>query len=200
MTVIMAPGLRLHGFVARSRANGPGIRTVVWTQGCTLGCAGCFNPSSHPAEGPGGEVATDELAARILALRSDIEGLTVSGGEPLQQWDAVVDLLTRVRGASDLSVVLLTGYTLPEIRRRGGSDILLSLVDVLIAGRYVAGLRLATGLRGSSNKRAHLLTARYTVDDLEQVPDAELIIGPDGTLTATGVDPLMLASGDAHGR
>jgi len=200
MTVVMAPRLRLHGFVARSRANGPGIRTVVWTQGCTLGCAGCFNPGSHPAEGPEGEVATDELAARILALRPDVEGVTVSGGEPLQQWDAVVDLMARVRGASDLSVMLLTGYTLPEIRRRDDSEILLGLVDVLIAGRYVARLRLAKGLRGSSNKKAHLLTARYTVDDLEQIPDAELIIGPDGTLTATGVDPLMLTSGNAYGR
>jgi anaerobic ribonucleoside-triphosphate reductase activating protein len=160
--VVMAPGLRLHGFVARSRANGPGIRAVVWTQGCTLGCPGCFNPGSHPSEGPGGEVATDELAA--------------------------------------LSVVLLTGYTLPEIRGRAGSEILLSLVDVLIAGRYVARLHLARGLRGSSNKRTHMLTARYTVDDLEQVPDAELIIGPDGTLTVTGVDPLMLATGEAHRR
>ena len=196
----MALGLQLHGFVPRSRANGPGIRAVVWTQGCTLGCPGCFNPGSHPAKGLEGEVATDELAARILALRPDIEGVTISGGEPLQQWDAVVDLLARVRSTSDLSVVLLTGYTLPEIRRRSGSEILLRLIDVLIAGRYVARLHLARGLRGSSNKKTHLLTARYTVEDLEQVPDAELIVGPDGTLTATGVDPLMLASGEAHGR
>jgi anaerobic ribonucleoside-triphosphate reductase activating protein len=96
-------------------------------------------------------------------------------------------------------VVLLTGYTLPEIQRRDGSEILLGLVDVLIAGRYVARLRLARGLRGSSNKRAHLLTARYTVDDLEQVPDAEVIIGPDGTLTMTGVDPLMPVTGKRAG-
>jgi anaerobic ribonucleoside-triphosphate reductase activating protein len=143
---------------------------------------------------------TDELAARILTLRPDIEGVTISGGEPLQQWDAVVDLLARVRGASDLSVVLLTGYTLSEIRRRGGSEILLGLVDVLIAGRYVARQRLARGLRGSSNKNTHLLTARYNMEDLEEVPEAELIIGPDGTLTATGVDPLVLPSGEAHGR
>jgi anaerobic ribonucleoside-triphosphate reductase activating protein len=173
---------------------------VVWTQGCTLGCPGCFNPGSHPTKGLEGEVATDELAARILALRPGIEGVTISGGEPLQQCDAVVDVLARVRSASDLSVVLLTGYTLPEIRRRSGSEILLRLVDVLIAGRYVARLHLARGLRGSSNKKTHLLTARYTVEDLEQVPAAELIVGPDGTLTATGVDPLMLASGEARGR
>jgi hypothetical protein len=107
----MAPGLRLHGFVARSRANGPGIRAVVWTQGCTLGCPGCFNPGSHPLEGPGGAVATDELATRILALRPEIEGLTVSGGEPLQQWDATVDLLASVfrEGASAAVVVAVSG-------------------------------------------------------------------------------------------
>src|SRR6266536_4421042 len=196
----MVPALRMHGFVARSRANGPGLRAVVWTQGCTLGCAGCFNPDSHPAEGPGVEVATEELTARILAMRPDIEGVTVSGGEPLQQWDAVVDLLASVRRTSDLYVVLLTGHTLEEIRRRGGREILLSLVDVLIAGRYVARLRLAKGLRGSSNKKTHFLTARYTLEDLDHVPRSELIIGPDGTLTVTGVDPLVIASGEARGR
>jgi len=133
-------------------------------------------------------------------MRPDIEGVTVSGGEPLQQWDAVVDLLASVRRTSDLSVVLLTGHTLEEIRRRGGSEILLSLVDVLIAGRYVARLRLAKGLRGSSNKKTHFLTARYTLEDLDHVPRSELIIGPDGTLTVTGVDPLVIASGEARGR
>ena len=41
----------IHAIEPRSRANGPGVRFVVWLQGCTLGCPGCFNPSTHAAAG-----------------------------------------------------------------------------------------------------------------------------------------------------
>ncbi len=69
---------RVHAVEPRSRANGPGERFVVWLQGCTLGCAGCFNPLTHDAAG-GSAIAIDELVARMAATRG-IEGLTLSGG------------------------------------------------------------------------------------------------------------------------
>ncbi|MCU0780030.1 MAG: radical SAM protein [Akkermansiaceae bacterium] len=55
--------LRLHAFLPRSRANGPGWRSVVWVQGCSLGCPGCFNPQTHDWEGI---AATPEAEAFIL--------------------------------------------------------------------------------------------------------------------------------------
>ena len=57
--------IRLHAFESASRANGPGLRAVVWFQGCTLGCPGCFNPGTHNASG-GYDSDTDTLAAEIL--------------------------------------------------------------------------------------------------------------------------------------
>src|SRR5437868_145303 len=90
------PHLRLHEFLPESRANGPGVRAVVWVQGCSLGCPGCFNPETHPASG-GRMASVDDLLREIAGLGDAIEGVTLSGGEPLQQRGAVVALLRRLR-------------------------------------------------------------------------------------------------------
>jgi anaerobic ribonucleoside-triphosphate reductase activating protein len=123
-------------------------------------------------------------------LRPSIEGITVSGGEPLQQWAAVRSLLWRIRRASDLSVVLFTGYTWQEVRLMGRHEELRETVDVVVAGRYVDRLRLARGLLGSTNKTVHLMTDRYAIGDLARVPSAEVVIAPDGAITLSGIDPV----------
>jgi len=182
--------LRLHQFVQCSRVNGPGVRAVFWVQGCSLGCPGCFNSETH-SDG-GGVVATvDELFGRISAPDRAIEGVTISGGEPLQQLQPLLTLLRRVRRETALSVVLFSGFSWEEIHRMPDAMALLSCVDILLAGRYDASRRLARDLRGSSNKTAHFLTERYTLADLQAVPEAEVIITPDGTVVMSGIEPLQ---------
>jgi anaerobic ribonucleoside-triphosphate reductase activating protein len=66
----------------------------------------------------------------------------------------------------------------------------LACVDILLAGRYQAENRVAAGLLGSSNKSIHFLTRRYTPPDLETIPEAEIIIGEDGQIILSGIDPL----------
>jgi len=181
--------LRLHAVEPRSRANGPGARFVVWLQGCTLGCPGCFNPTTHDAAG-GREVAVADLAAE-LAATTGIEGLSLSGGEPLQQPEAAAALLDAAR-ALGLSTLAFSGYTLDEIRALPAGPAVLDRLDVLVDGRYVAGERLATGLRGSANQRIQLLTTRYTLADVEATPVAEIRIARGGDVVLTGVNPLKL--------
>ena len=181
--------LRVHAIEPRSRANGPGARFVVWLQGCSLGCPGCFNPTTHEAAG-GRETTVDEIAAQLAATR-DIEGLSLSGGEPLQQAPAAAALLDAAR-ALGLSTLAFSGYTLDEIRELPSGPDVLAQLDVLIDGRYVAGDRLATGLRGSANQRIHLLTSRYQLADVEATPVAEIRIARDGNVVLTGVNPLKL--------
>jgi len=182
---------RIHAVEPRSRANGPGARFVVWMQGCTLGCPGCFNPTTHDAAG-GREVEIDELAAQLArAKAAGVEGLSLSGGEPLQQPAAAAALLGAAR-ALGLSTLIFSGYAIDEIRALDGGPAVLALLDVLIDGRYVAGERLATGLRGSANQRIQLLTDRYTRADVEATPVAEIRIGPTGEVVLTGVNPLKL--------
>jgi anaerobic ribonucleoside-triphosphate reductase activating protein len=180
--------LRVHAIEPRSRANGPGARTVVWVQGCTLGCAGCFNPSTHVDGGTA--MTVDEIMAQVPA---DADGLSLSGGEPLQQAAAIVPLLDAAR-ARNLSTLAFSGYTREEIAALPHGPDVLARLDVLIDGRYVAAERLATGLRGSANQRILLLTERYTRGDVEATPTAEIRIAPTGELILTGVDPFKVKS------
>ena len=186
----MTAQLRLHHFEPASRVNGPGTRSVLWLQGCTLGCPGCFNPLTHPSDG-GSLYSTDEILARILAQREQIEGITISGGEPLQQTAPLAALLRAVKQAAQLSIVLFTGFTWSEVNRLPGAVEILASVDVLLAGRYDAAKRVASGLLGSSNKSVHFLTPRYTQADLDQVPEAEILIQPDGEVRFSGIQPLQ---------
>jgi anaerobic ribonucleoside-triphosphate reductase activating protein len=184
-----APALRLHQFLPRSWANGPGVRAVLWTQGCSLGCPGCYNPATHPFAG-GEVVAIEDLYERIIALGETIEGITVSGGEPLQQRPALLALLTRLRQRTRLSTLVFTGFSWEEVGRFPEAGDLLACIDVLIAGRYEQTQHLARDLRGSANKTVHFLTSRYGPADLEEVPPAEVVITPEGDIVASGIDPL----------
>ncbi len=184
--------LRLHAFEPFSRANGPGLRAVAWFQGCTLRCPGCFNPATHDPEG-GLAYDTKKLAADILALGNKIAGVSISGGEPLQQPQALLDLLQNLAASrSGLSTLLFSGYTLPEIDAMPLGAEILPHVDLLIAGRFVASRPCGQRLLGSANQQVHFLSSRHTASDLIPVPARELIIHQDGSLTSSGIRPCPL--------
>jgi anaerobic ribonucleoside-triphosphate reductase activating protein len=182
---------RVHATEARSRANGPGSRFVVWFQGCTLGCAGCFNPATHPVSAGSEEVSVADLLARIP---DGADGLSLSGGEPMQQPAPALALLQGAH-ARGLSTLMFSGYTLDEIRRLPLGPSILANLDVLIDGRYVSTDRLAEGLRGSANQAIHLLTTRHTLDEVEATPVAEIRIDRAGGVVLTGVNPVKLRKG-----
>ncbi len=184
--------LRLHAYLPHSRANGPGVRAAVWVQGCSLGCAGCFNPDTHDATGPAEELTVDALVDRLVALGDGIEGLTVSGGEPFQQPAALLALARDLRTRTSLSLIVFSGHAIDEIRAMPLGPDTLGLIDVLIDGRYVSGERRARGLRGSHNQRIWCLTDRYREAEIEATPEAEVHIGADGTVTISGVAPLPI--------
>jgi len=177
---------RIHATEPRSRANGPGVRFVVWVQGCSLGCAGCFNPTTHDAAA-GTLADADDLLAQLAA--ANVDGLTLSGGEPFQQPAFSRALLEGARGLG-LSTLVFSGYTLDELPDRS----LLPFIDVLVDGRYVSTERLGEGLRGSANQRIHLLTSRHTLADVTATPPTELRILPTGEVVLTGVDPIKASS------
>ena len=108
-------------------ANGTGIRVTIFVAGCTHRCAGCFNREYFSFEA--GELVTEEVMDRIISLsqKDYIEGLSVLGGEPLQQvFDrTLVTLLKRFKQEVGKSVWLYTGYTYEEaIQRQERLDIL----------------------------------------------------------------------------
>lgn len=87
----------LHALIPASRANGPGLRAVVFFQGCSLGCRACWNPQSHAFRGR--EVIVDAVAHVVLRAHKEhtLEGVTFSGGEPMQQADSLLALMQNLR-------------------------------------------------------------------------------------------------------
>ena len=189
------PTLQVHAIVERSSANGPGVRAVVWTQGCSIGCPGCFNPETHSPLEAAECWFPDRLAMRLAHL--DIEGLTITGGEPLDQAAAVLDLAHRYKVRSGRSVLLLTGYSreaLPCVLGPSRYQQLVRSVDVVVAGPFRRRLRQAHSLSGSCNKEIVHFSDQYEDADIERTPVAEVIISLDGTVVSTGVDPVVLTS------
>ncbi|MFJ9780914.1 4Fe-4S single cluster domain-containing protein [Amycolatopsis sp. NPDC101161] len=172
------------------RVLGPGTRYVVWVQGCPLSCTGCVSPQWIPFAG-GHRVAVAELAEEIAASGAD--GLTLSGGEPFAQAGALARLVTTVRARRDLSVLCYTGYTLEHLRRTGdaGTRALLSEVDILIDGPYIAARHGDLRWRASANQRVHDLTGRHTAE--LATPDTgsglQIEVLPDGGVHWLGVPP-----------
>jgi len=183
----LQPSVRLHAFLPYSRANGPGWRAVLWTQGCSLGCPGCCNPGTHPADE--GECASvDSLAARIEAIASGIEGITLSGGEPLEQAGPIASLLDRVRSRTSLSVILFTGFEWAELEALDAARAVLAHVDVVFAGRYRPG-NPSTAYWAGPWKTRHLITCRYSAAELDAVAEAEVVLLDDASCVVTGVRP-----------
>lgn len=175
--------LNVAQVLPRSSANGPGERFVIWVQGCPLACAGCWNPDTWPFERRRLR-AVDDLAAEIRAT-DGIEGVTFTGGEPFAQARALSELARVLRDAG-LSVFVFTGFELTELTKPEHRA-LLSVSDVVVAGRYVEARRtFDLPWRGSSNQEVHFLTQRYGPDDMGRAPEIEIHLGADGTLTVTG--------------
>ena len=159
----MSETLTLYARLPRTRALGPCTRFALWVQGCPFHCPGCMTPDARPFAG-GETVAIDRLAAEVLAV-DDIEGLTVSGGEPFTQAAGLATLVRQVRAHRDLGLILYTGYRLEDLRQLAtdapGVADLLSCIDLLIDGPYVAAQNDGAPLRGSANQRVIPLTDRY---------------------------------------
>ncbi|MET9037707.1 4Fe-4S single cluster domain-containing protein [Streptomyces mirabilis] len=175
-----------------TRALGPGTRSVVWVQGCSFHCAGCVAPEWIP-DRPARQAGPAELAAELLA-DPRVTGLTLSGGEPMQQAAGLAALVRQAREIRDVSVICFTGHRLERLLARRPSEgvpDLLAVVDVLIDGLYVAGLNDGRGLRGSTNQRIHHLTRRLAVsgyDFAHRARDAEIAVNGPETLLI-GVAP-----------
>ncbi len=183
--------LRIHRLLPLSRANGPGTRSVIWMQGCTLGCPGCCNPGMQPLSG-GKKVSPAGLFARILRHGNQIEGITLTGGEPLLQMEPLTDFLAIIKRCTKLSVIVFTGYTWEETLAKNNSAAFLALVDILIAGRYDQEKKTTGSFRSSSNQTIHFLDPRYSPKDLKDIPSSEILISEDGNAILTGTDPAIL--------
>lgn len=147
---------RISGIWHDSLVEGPGRRSVVRFQGCPIRCAGCWVPETHDPNA-GQELSTAVIAEALLAAGFDRDGVTILGGEPFAQAEALDDLVWELRARNPgIHICVYTGYTLESLRARHDQhvDMVLALADLLIDGPYVAALASTAGpWTGSGNQR-----------------------------------------------
>ncbi len=182
-----------------TRALGPGLRAVVWVQGCFFRCPGCIAPDWIPLQ-PARLIKVEALADELLANPA-VTVLTFSGGEPMLQAAGLSRLARLVRSRRELNIICFTGFTLSLLKHippGPGVDDLLEQVDVLIDGPYIEQLNDNRGLRGSSNQQIYYLTDRLKGVDLQTAPRAAEVKIEDGAAVLIGVPPKGL--GEAFNR
>jgi anaerobic ribonucleoside-triphosphate reductase activating protein len=182
--------------VTVARHSGPGLRLVFWVQGCSLLCTrNCLNPHLLRREG-GHLVAASDLTRSLRRLAHDfaeVEGVTVLGGEPFDQAEALARALAPVHEAG-LSLMLYTGHTLDELRGSPAPAVgrLLDLCDILVDGPFVDDLYDESLIwRGSRNQRILLLSDRYRPEDIERALSRQrravsISLGARGVVSVSG--------------
>lgn len=145
--------LNLAGTLTDSIVDGPGLRFVVFAQGCSFDCPGCHNPQTH-AFGAGVDRSPEDVFAEIR--RSPLaRGVTFSGGDPFFQAEAFAALAALLKEAG-YEVAAYTGYTWETLLATGSAAQrdLIARLDILVDGRFeIAQRDLSLRFRGSANQR-----------------------------------------------
>ena len=184
------PQVNVANICNGTQALGPGLRSVVWVQGCPLNCKGCIAPSWIPMR-EAQLVSPHELADRLLE-NPDVTGITFSGGEPMLQAEGLAQTARLIRKKRDVNMICFTGYKYETLLQRPpntGVEGFLGQLDVLIDGPYIQAQNSGIGLRGSDNQRILHLSRRLAGADLEKSPRRmELKLGRDD-LVIVGIPP-----------
>lgn len=175
--------IRVARVLDKTQIYGPGWRTAIWVQGCNLACSGCWNKDLWPKKG-GEDMPIKKLYDRIISNEL-IEGITILGGEPLQQADTLLPFLNLIKKAKK-TIFLYTGYEYEELDEVQSKCI--ELADIVVSGRYEEEKRdLHLKWRGSSNQKVDFLSERYSPEDMgEEVRELEVHIKKDGSLAVFG--------------
>ncbi|MEW9874101.1 4Fe-4S single cluster domain-containing protein [Arthrobacter sp. HS15c] len=171
----------LHG----TTAEGPGLRSAVWFQGCTIRCPGCINPHLFSQSGGRDMTASDIV---LGALASQVEGLTLIGGEPFDQ-PAAGATLARKAQELGLGVIVFSGYEYETLRGRGqDTKSFLASIDLLVDGPYQAwNQETDRALVGSTNQRFIHISDRYSSYRPEIAANRiDIRVLPDGSIDVAG--------------
>ncbi|MBO6046806.1 MAG: radical SAM protein [Erysipelotrichaceae bacterium] len=145
--------LRISEKIAHCEVLGPNKRSVIWVSGCEKHCPGCIAKTYHSSQN-----GTEEEVADVVRwfLETGDNHLTISGGEPFLQADALNDMLIQIKKVKDIGVIVYTGYKIEELNHP-----LLNQIDIVIDGEYIETLNDDRPYIGSSNQRLICLTHRY---------------------------------------
>lgn len=151
--------------IAPITSLGPGKRLVLWTRGCGKHCENCANPELWSTEGAKNRKVKDIVQIiKNLMEEEKLSGITISGGDPLEQREEILSLLEEL-GQITEDILLYTGYSLEELEQIYSKEemaLLKKNVTVLIDGPYIDEKNDSTSvLRGSSNQKLHFFKTEY---------------------------------------
>lgn len=151
-----------------SIVDGEGIRTVIWTQGCSHNCPGCHNVGTHDFKG-GFLADTDDINKELSLLKAQT-GITFSGGDPLFQVEACTEIAKYAKEIG-LDIWCYTGFTFEDLIRSEKNVDFLKYVDVLVDGKFIMAERsLNVDFRGSRNQRIIDVPASLEAGEVVLIP------------------------------
>ena len=173
MTIRLAAPLQSDSVV-----DGFGVRTVIWTQGCSHNCPFCQNPQTHDFEG-GALFDIEDIKEELKNLKGQ-DGITLSGGDPLFQIDAVTEIAKYAKSIG-LNVWCYTGFTYEQLIKMNEKNNkyleFLNNIDVLVDGKFVNELKnLNLLFRGSSNQRLINMKETLKQNKIVLIPESDGII------------------------
>ena len=149
---------------------GIGKRAVYWLQGCSFGCDGCLAIDSHSHKIKN-YYDCDKLIDELKPFNNELEGVTISGGEPFEQKENLLYFIKKIKEKyPKFSIMLFTGFTLEQILEKKDEyfNKILSYLDIIIDGKFKKEKRINEPWRGSSNQNIYFLTNRYSIEDYKK--------------------------------
>ena len=133
---------------------GNGKRIGIWVQGCNLKCKGCVNKKLWSRKG-GKSISVMDVFNWIVSIQNDFDGITVTGGEPFQQYEQLISFLHLIKTKTNLTVYCFSGYYLNELEEQFTDKLFLRYIDWLVDGRYIEMLHENTNVKGSENQSVY---------------------------------------------
>lgn len=169
---------------------GPGRRLGIWLQGCSIRCPGCISSDTWAARQPDLEVS--ELLESLRNWLQECDGVTISGGEPFEQPEALGALLRSLRQSGSTNILVYSGKPLEQLRTQPLVEE--GLIDCLISDPFDSRAPQTKYLRGSDNQRMSLLTAlgKKVFDGLDRLTSntdrrLDVMFEDDGVVWLAGI-------------
>ena len=133
---------------------GSGKRIGIWVQGCSQKCNGCLSPSLWSFES-GKKIKIENLIHSIINVSEFFYGITISGGEPFDQYEELIAFCSFIKKKTKLTIFCFSGYTLKEIEEKYPDLLFFDFLDFLLDGRYIKEKHENLNSRGSSNQKLY---------------------------------------------
>ncbi len=171
-------------------ALGPGKRIGIWFQGCSLRCKGCLSPDTWQVKD--NNITVEQLLEQITEWLPLADGITISGGEPFEQPEALFALVSGIKQLTDADILVYSGYQWDDIEKRVSQ--MAPCIDALISEPFKVDLLQTQMLKGSDNQQLHMLTplgkARFMAYQRSTTPEdkvLDLAFDETGRLFLAGV-------------